>query len=160
MSSLSSQFTAEYQAFVDMGAFYKHTDEGNAGEFGYVQAGIAGEGGEQLEVYKKVIRDTGVKDDGAFIEAMYTVGTMTHLVKELGDVVWYLVRMCSILGLSMEDLQLTNAVKLYERHMKAKGTKWPFTSITYDKAVIFAERTVSIMCKHAQEELAKKEPDQ
>ena len=137
-----SKFQNEYSAFVTANSFYAHVDEGNAGEFGYLQAGISGEAGEQLEIYKKVVRTTGVYHFEDFIREMFEETNLEKLLKEVGDVLWYMVRLCTVLQISLEDLMWINACKLYMRHCAPKGIPWPFTELTREEAEAHCELTM------------------
>lgn len=68
--------------------------------------GLGGETGEILEKLKKCMRDSGaVIDETKKLE----------LKKELGDVAWYLNACSLVLGLTLEDVFITNLLKLESR---------------------------------------------
>ena len=67
----------------------------------YPALGLAGESGETVEKVKKFIRDGQLDRDG--------------LIKELGDVLWYLANMASDLGVSLETIAEINIEKLEKR---------------------------------------------
>lgn len=68
--------------------------------------GLIGEAGEVAEKYKKIIRDKA----GTISSA-----DKTEIVKELGDVLWYVSTMASYLGVSLEDVAAGNLEKLFSR---------------------------------------------
>lgn len=72
--------------------------------------GIAGEAGEVVEKWKKIIayKDGKISDED-----------MAELAKELGDVVWYVAVLAHSLGLSFDDIMAQNVEKLKSR--KARG---------------------------------------
>lgn len=72
--------------------------------------GVAGEAGEVVEKWKKIVAYKGgkVSDED-----------LAELAKELGDVVWYIAVMAHSLGLSFEDIMQRNVKKLKSR--KARG---------------------------------------
>lgn len=75
----------------------------------YPALGLAGEVGEVCEKIKKVIRDKGgdfsvVRED---------------LIKELGDVCWYLANLAFDLNIDLGEVARTNLKKLSDR--KARG---------------------------------------
>lgn len=78
--------------------------------------GIAGEAGEIVEKWKKLIRD----DQGELSEEK-----KAELAKELGDVLWYLAAFAESLGLSLQDVAEGNIKKLSSRKergvLKGKG---------------------------------------
>lgn len=96
-----------YQELVASTAIYP----GKGSNFIYPALGLCGEAGEVAEKVKKVLRDKGgVLDDA----------TRQSLKKELGDVGWYLTRMCSELGFTLEEVFEANVEKLLGR--KERGT--------------------------------------
>ena len=71
-----------------------------------VVLGLAGESGEVLEKYKKILRDkSGVINDE----------DRREIIKELGDVLWYIATVAQLLGYSLEDVAITNNDKLLNR---------------------------------------------
>ena len=87
----------EYQELAKTTAIYPE----NAKIF-YPCLGLAGEVGEICEKIKKHVRDGRVldKDD---------------LTKELGDVLWYLSALSTDVGITLEDVAVTNYNKLKSR---------------------------------------------
>jgi NTP pyrophosphatase (non-canonical NTP hydrolase) len=67
----------------------------------YLGLGLASEAGEVAGKLKKRIRDNG-------LDVMATVD-------EIGDVFWYLARLCDELGFSAEDVLFRNMKKLSDR---------------------------------------------
>jgi NTP pyrophosphatase (non-canonical NTP hydrolase) len=76
----------------------------------YPTLGLAGEAGEVADKVKKVIRDNGGQFDAAAVAAIQ---------KELGDVLWYVARLASELGLDLDQIAADNLAKLADR--KARG---------------------------------------
>lgn len=68
--------------------------------------GIAGEAGEVIEKWKKII---------AYREGKITEEDLTEISKELGDVMWYIAVFADQLGLSLGDIAQQNADKLASR---------------------------------------------
>jgi NTP pyrophosphatase (non-canonical NTP hydrolase) len=77
----------------------------------YPTLGLAGEAGEVADKVKKVLRDNGGIFDAASVAAIQ---------KELGDVLWYVARLATELGLDMEQIAAENLAKLADR--KVRGT--------------------------------------
>jgi NTP pyrophosphatase (non-canonical NTP hydrolase) len=75
----------------------------------YLTLGLVGEAGEVAEHVKKVIRD-----DAGAISAARRVA----VAKELGDVLWYLARLASELGLDLDELAQANLEKLLSRQRR------------------------------------------
>lgn len=69
--------------------------------------GLAEETGEVLGIAKRKIR--GFKSD----EKDVTIG---HFVEELGDVLWYLIALCDVHGISIDMVWELNKQKLEERY--------------------------------------------
>lgn len=69
-------------------------------------AGLGGETGEVLELLKKNVRD-GVLDK-------------EELVKELGDVLFYLTMICSRNNITLNEVMVTNVTKLTMRRAKKR----------------------------------------
>lgn len=72
--------------------------------------GLSDESGEVLGKFKKLLRDKrGVLTDDDKVE----------IIKELGDVLWYIATVSHLLGSSLEDVARKNNDKLLSR--KARG---------------------------------------
>ena len=76
----------------------------------YPALGLAGESGEYCEKIKKVIRDDNGKLDKKRDE----------LIKELGDVMWYVAVSAHELNVSLEDVCKRNNEKLSSRKKRNK----------------------------------------
>lgn len=68
--------------------------------------GIAGEAGEVVEKWKKIV---------AYKEGAIPAEVREDLKKELGDVVWYIAVFADSLGLSFEEVMQLNVKKLTDR---------------------------------------------
>ena len=68
--------------------------------------GLAGESGEVMEKFKKLIRDK--HDDRA------------EIIKELGDVLWYVNSAAHLLGSSLEEVARLNNEKLASRQQRGR----------------------------------------
>lgn len=71
--------------------------------------GIAGEAGEVLEKWKKIV---------AYNEGYISDEDLAELKKELGDVVWYIAVLADSLGLSFEEVMRLNVKKLQDRQKR------------------------------------------
>mgnify|MGYP001326589672 FL=1 len=68
--------------------------------------GINAEGGEFLEIIKKMI----------FQGKPWNEDNKEHLVIELGDIMWYVAQACMALEVSFDDVIETNVKKLQKRY--------------------------------------------
>lgn len=78
--------------------------------------GVAGEAGEVVEKWKKIV---------AYKKGKISQEDLNELAKELGDVVWYIAVMAHSLDLSLDDIMSRNLQKLASRQqrgvIKGKG---------------------------------------
>ncbi len=78
--------------------------------------GVAGEAGEVVEKWKKMV---------AYNEGKITEEFIADMKKELGDVVWYVAVLANSLGLSLDEVMEHNIQKLKDRQkrnvIKGKG---------------------------------------
>lgn len=70
----------------------------------YLTLGLCGEAGEFANKVKKILR--GDKT---------TMEDIQNLSGELGDVLWYLTELCTILGIPLEEVAKQNLEKLQSR---------------------------------------------
>lgn len=96
----------EFQKIVKKTAIYP--DQGN--NIAYATLGLAGEAGEVADKVKKLIRDSN---------GVLTPDKRKEMIKELGDVLWYLTACASELGVDLEEVAARNAEKVEDR--KARG---------------------------------------
>lgn len=68
--------------------------------------GLTAEGGEFAEIVKKI----------AFQGKPYNDQSRIHMIKEMGDVMWYIAQGCIALGTSLEEVLETNVDKLTARY--------------------------------------------
>ena len=68
--------------------------------------GINAEGGEFLEIIKKMV----------FQGKPWNEDNREHLIIELGDVMWYVAQACMALEVSFDDVIATNVKKLEKRY--------------------------------------------
>ena len=73
----------------------------------YVALGLCGESGEVSDALKKIYRKYGSIEKAP--------DRTNHILKELGDVLWYLNRMATVLGSSLEEVARLNVEKLQKR---------------------------------------------
>ena len=91
----------EYQDWTVNTAVYPGAGSGNFQEVLYLVLGLASESGEVAGKLKKIIRGDKVEPE-AFLS-------------EMSDVLWYLARLCSHAGITLEQLAEYNYAKLCKR---------------------------------------------
>jgi NTP pyrophosphatase (non-canonical NTP hydrolase) len=76
--------------------------------------GLASEGGEFNEIVKKMFfQGKPLNDDNVF-----------HMMRELGDIMWYWVNACTALGLDPNDVIAENVEKLKARYPGGEFNVW------------------------------------
>lgn len=80
--------------------------DAHAVDYLYPAFGLAEEAGEVSGKFAKAVRDnSGVIDHER----------KTAIIKELGDVLWFVAELCTVLGVDMNDVAQTNLDKLASR---------------------------------------------
>ncbi len=95
----------EYQQDALRTAFYHDSD--NLGEeqgIHYTVLGLTGEAGEVAQLLKKFLRDAWTPDE-----------LRDRMIKELGDVLWYVAACASELDVSLNSIANRNLKKLRDR---------------------------------------------
>lgn len=92
----------EYQKLSRETAIYPNRDK----NFIYPTLGLAGEAGEVAEIIKRIIRD----EEGLIDERV-----KSELLKELGDVLWYLSQLAAEFNISLDEIAAKNIEKLKDR---------------------------------------------
>lgn len=77
----------------------------------YFAVGLGGEAGEAQEKIKKIVRDK---------EGVISEDDRLLVMKELGDVCWYIARLADELGVGFMDILRTNRNKLQDRKDRGK----------------------------------------
>ena len=96
----------EYAKAIDITRMYKD-------KIIYPTLGLCGESGEVADKIKKVMRD----DDG-----IYSQEIRENILKELGDVLWYINALALDLDSSLEEVARLNIDKLLSRLSRGKLT--------------------------------------
>lgn len=96
----------DYQKVIEQFAVYPEAGTGRIEALSYCGLGLGGEAGEVLEHLKKIQRDNNGVISEERREAVF---------KELGDVVWYLSRLCSEFGFEFSNVAEANIAKLMDR---------------------------------------------
>lgn len=101
----------EYQEWTRTTAKYPKGNVEFEASLPYLVMGLAGEAGEVANKYKKIIRDkSGIMDEK----------DVEQIGSELGDVLWYLARLCDELDLWIDDIAEDNYQKLESRLQRGK----------------------------------------
>ena len=115
----------EYQCIATQSAFYP--GQGTALGLVYVGLKLNGEAGELAEHIGKAMRDDGfvtpISEDGCeqlralsgFFAGHLTDTRRALIIKEIGDVLWYLSAACNELGIKLSEVAATNLEKLCDR---------------------------------------------
>ena len=116
-----ADFFAQYGKFVDSvtsatakddAAFATHMTElsaklkGNYGRLDHAITGLTGEAGEVADVWKKI----------KYMGLEYNAEARDKLIKELGDVCWYLMSAATALNVPLDEIINMNIEKLKARH--------------------------------------------
>lgn len=98
----------EYQEATRETALYRETVKASLSDhtFLYLVLGLAGESGEVADKVKKIYRDNG---------GVLTDETKQELIKELGDILWYIARLSDDWGVPLERLAKMNIEKTHSR---------------------------------------------
>jgi NTP pyrophosphatase (non-canonical NTP hydrolase) len=83
--------------------------KGSVAGLTYATLGLVGEAGEVAEKVKKLLRD----DDGVLTE-----DRRQALIKEIGDVCWYVSTICTELDIPLSEVALRNLDKLNDRKQR------------------------------------------
>jgi NTP pyrophosphatase (non-canonical NTP hydrolase) len=82
----------------------------------YPAMGVAGEAGELCDKIKKHWRNTDAPIEE--LKSKLTDEQFTEIVKEMGDVLWYLGALATELNIPLETVAKENIKKLYDRRAR------------------------------------------
>jgi NTP pyrophosphatase (non-canonical NTP hydrolase) len=80
----------------------------------YTALGLAGEAGEVANKMKKILRDADDSEAGRAKRAEL----LSQIGAELGDVLWYVAELATVLGVSLDDIARENLDKLNNRKVR------------------------------------------
>ena len=105
VDAVTSDPSKDFKSFIES---LNHLDrEGsNINRLATAAVGISAEGGEFMEIVKKMV----------FQGKPWNADNREHLVIELGDVLWYVAQACMALEVSFDDVVATNVEKLKKRY--------------------------------------------
>ena len=105
VDAVTSDSSKDYKSFIEsLGALDR--EGANINRLATSAVGISAEGGEFMEIVKKMV----------FQGKPWNADNREHLIIELGDVMWYVAQACMALGVSFDDVVATNVEKLKKRY--------------------------------------------
>lgn len=99
----------EYQGLAKRTAFFPNLKQLDGLNYLYPVLGLVGEAGEVAEKIKKIIRDKN---------GYMSPEDKQAVIKELGDVLWYIATIASELDETLQFVAVTNLEKLNDRYNK------------------------------------------
>ena len=105
VDGVTSDSSKDYQSFLES-LKYLDGEGSNIHRLLTAAVGISAEGGEFMEIVKKMVFQGKPWDDH----------NRKHLVIELGDVMWYVMQACKALDITIEEVVAGNVEKLKKRY--------------------------------------------
>lgn len=110
ISDVDGGFTfLQYQLAAHDTAIYPEVGTGSATALSYLFLKLNGEAGEAGEKFAKIIRDKNSQG---------TLEDRAEILKELGDVLWYVAMLADELDESLEEVAKANVAKLADRKVR------------------------------------------
>ena len=104
VDGVTSNPSKDYKSFLDA-IKYLDGEGSNIHRLLTAAVGISAEGGEFMEIVKKMV----------FQGKPWSDHNRKHLVIELGDVMWYVMQACMALNITLDDVIAGNVEKLKKR---------------------------------------------
>ena len=105
VDGVTSDSSKDYQSFIESVSSL-NGQGGNIHRLLTAAVGISAEGGEFMEIVKKMV----------FQGKPWDEHNRKHLIIELGDVMWYVMQACKSLDISIEEVVAGNVDKLKKRY--------------------------------------------
>jgi len=105
VDGVTSNPSKDYQSFIESLSALNGKGA-NINRLTTAAVGISAEGGEFMEIVKKMV----------FQGKPWNDDNREHLIIELGDVMWYVMQACAALDVSLEDVVAKNVDKLKKRY--------------------------------------------
>ena len=105
VDGVTSDPSKDYQSFIESLSALNGKGA-NINRLTTAAVGISAEGGEFMEIVKKMV----------FQGKPWNDDNREHLIIELGDVMWYVMQACAALDVSLEDVVAGNVEKLKKRY--------------------------------------------
>ena len=112
--SVTSDVSKSDELFLERFNVLSQTLKGRFSRMDNSIAGLAGEAGEVADMWKKI----------KFHSLDYNDETREKLIKELGDICWYLFSVADVLDISMEEIINKNIEKLKARHANGFSSEY------------------------------------
>ena len=103
---MHAQLLDRYQEYVRHATF----TDGYRDTLLMASMGVAGEGGEVVDMVKKIVFHKGG------MRQTITTEQTNAMILELGDVLWYVACLCNLLNVSLAEVMDENIVKLRGRY--------------------------------------------
>ena len=105
VDGVTSDPSKDYQSFIESLSALDGKGA-NINRLPTAAVGISAEGGEFMEIVKKMV----------FQGKPWNDDNREHLIIELGDVMWYVMQACMALGVSLDEVVEGNVEKLKKRY--------------------------------------------
>ena len=105
VDGVTSDSSKDYQSFIESVSSL-NSKGANIERLLTAAVGISAEGGEFMEIVKKML----------FQGKPWTDDNREHLIIELGDVLWYVMQACKALEIPIEEVVAGNVEKLKKRY--------------------------------------------
>ena len=105
VDGVTSDPSKDYQSFIES-LNHLNGEGSNINRLTTAAVGISAEGGEFMEIVKKMV----------FQGKPWNADNREHLIIELGDVLWYVAQACMALEVSVDDVVARNVEKLKKRY--------------------------------------------
>ena len=105
VDGVTSNPSKDYKSFLDS-IEYLDGEGSNIQRLLTAAVGISAEGGEFMEIVKKML----------FQGKPWNDDNREHLIIELGDVIWYVMQACKALDVSLDEVIAGNVEKLKKRY--------------------------------------------
>ena len=105
VDGVTSNPSKDYKSFLDS-IEYLDAKGSNIQRLLTAAVGISAEGGEFMEIVKKML----------FQGKPWTEDNKKHLIIELGDVMWYVMQACAALNVTLDEVIEGNVEKLKKRY--------------------------------------------
>ena len=105
VDGVTSDPSKDFESFIDSLKLLDRKGS-NINRLTTAAVGISAEGGEFMEIVKKMV----------FQGKPWNADNREHLIIELGDVLWYVAQACMALEVSVDDVVARNVEKLKKRY--------------------------------------------
>ena len=105
VDGVTSDPSKDYQSFIES-LNHLNGEGSNINRLTTAAVGISAEGGEFMEIVKKLV----------FQGKPYNDANVEHMKIELGDIMWYVAQVCMALDVSIDEILERNVEKLKARY--------------------------------------------